>query len=44
MIVLFHALLYAINEWGKPHTPIWLNDVRLITSQAVEAMLEAETD
>ena len=41
MIVLFHALMYAINELS---TPVWVNEVRRITYQVVEAMLEAETD
>ena len=41
MIVLFHALLYAINELS---TPVWQSDARQIIYQAVEAMLEAETD
>ena len=41
MIVLFHALMYVINELS---TPVWLDQVRDITSEVVEAMLEAETD
>ena len=41
MIVLFHALVYAINELS---TPFWQSDVRQITYQVVEAMLDAETD
>ena len=41
MIVLFHALVYAINELS---TPVWHNEVRHITFQVVEAMLDAKTD
>ena len=41
MLVLFHALVCAIKELS---TPVWLNDVRLITAQAVEALLEDEID
>ena len=40
MILLFHALMYAINELS---TPVWHNEVRHITYQVVEAMREAET-
>ena len=39
MILLFHALMYAINELS---TPVWQNEVRHITYQVVEAMREAE--
>ena len=39
MIVLFHALMYVINELS---TPVWQNQVRHITYQVVEAMLEAD--
>ena len=41
MIVLFHALVYAINDLS---TPVWQSDVRYIIYQVVDAMLEAETD
>ena len=42
MIVLFHALVYAINELS---TPVWQNEVRHIINQVAEAMLEElETD
>ena len=41
MLVLFHALVCAVKELS---TPSWLNDVRLITAQAVEAILEFEID
>ena len=41
MIVLFHALMYSINELS---TPVWLNEVRHITYEVLEGMLEAETD
>ena len=41
MILLFHALMYAINELS---TPVWHNEVRHITYQVVEAMREAETE
>ena len=41
MIVMFHALVCAINELS---TPVWQNRVRYITYQVLEAMLEAETD
>ena len=42
MIVLFHALVYAINELS---TPVWQNEVRRIINQVAEAMLEElETD
>ena len=39
MILLFHALMYAINELS---TPVWQNEVRQITQQVVEAMREAQ--
>ena len=41
MLVLFHALVYAIKDLSAP---VWLNDVRLITAQAVEALLENAID
>ena len=44
MLVFFHAIYFILSEWGKPPTPVWLSDVREITSQAVEAILEAEID
>ena len=37
MIVLFHALVFAINELSSP---VWQNDVRQIIYQVVEAMRE----
>ena len=39
MILLFHALMYVINEIS---TPVWQNEVRQITYQVVEAMREAK--
>ena len=39
MIVLFHAVMYAIKELS---TPVWQNEVRHITYQVLEAMREAE--
>ena len=41
MILLFHALIYVINELS---TPVWQNEVRQITYQVVEAMREAENE
>ena len=41
MIVLFHAIVCAIK---KLSTPFWLNDIRVITSQAVEAICDATRD
>ena len=41
MLVLFHALLCAIKELSSP---FWLNDIRVITSQAVEAICDAARD
>ena len=41
MIVFFHAICFILSELS---TPVWLNDVREITKQAVEAILEYEID
>ena len=42
MIVLFHALVYSINQLS---TPVWQSEVRQIINQVAEAMLEElETD
>ena len=41
MLVLFHALVCALKDLS---TPVWQNDVKLITAQAVEAILEFEID
>ena len=41
MLVFFHAICFILSELS---TPVWQNDVRQITSQAVEAILEAEID
>ena len=41
MLVLFHFLVCVVKDLS---TPVWLNDVRVITSQAVEAILEFEID
>ena len=38
MIVLFHAIVCAFKDLSSP---FWVNDVKLISSQAVEAILEA---
>ena len=38
MIVLFHAIVCAVKDLSAP---FWVNDVKLITSQAVEAILDA---
>ena len=38
MIVLFHALVFVLNELS---TPVWQLEVRQITFQVVEAMREA---
>ena len=41
MIVLFHAIVCAFKDLSSP---FWVNDVKLITSQAVEAILDAAGD
>ena len=38
MIVLFHMLVCAFKDLSSP---FWVNDVKLITAQAVEAILDA---
>ena len=38
MIVLVHMLVCAFEDLSSPS---WVNDVKLITSQAVEAILDA---
>ena len=41
MIVLFHAIVCAFKDLSAP---FWVNDVKLITSQAVEAILDAASE
>ena len=38
MLVLVHMLVCAIKDLSSPS---WVNDVKLITAQAVEAILDA---
>ena len=38
MIVLVHMLVCAIKDLSSPS---WVNDVKLVTAQAVEAILDA---
>ena len=40
MLVLFHALMFVINELS---TPVWQLEVRQITYQVVEARREASS-
>ena len=41
MIVLFHMLVCAFKDLSSP---FWVNDVKLITAQAVEAILDATSE
>ena len=38
MIVLVHMLVFAFKDLSSPS---WANDVKLVTAQAVEAILDA---
>ena len=38
MIVLVHMLVFAFKDLSSPS---WVNDVKLVTAQAVEAILDA---